>query len=279
MPGTAATISMSSAKSAISPGATHAAAIGVDVLAEQRDFLDALLGQAGHFGQHVVQRARHFLAARVGHDAVAAVLRTAFHDRDKGGRTVHARGRQVVELLDLRKTDVHLRALLPLTPREHLGQAVQCLRAEDHVDVGRALDDRSALLAGHAASDADQHPLGLQVLDAAEVAEHLLLRLLAYRAGVEQDQVGFFDIRRRRVALSGAEHVGHLAGVVLVHLAAEGLDEDLPGRRRHLRVQVCAAASNSQRAASSGVLGQGFLLASPGVRIHTSLTWPFMSNV
>ena len=67
---------------------------------------------------------------------------------------------------------------------------MQRLRAEHDVDVGRALDDGRALLAGDAAADADQHAAGLQVLDAAEVGEHLLLRLLAHRAGVEQDQVG-----------------------------------------------------------------------------------------
>ena len=36
----------------------------------------------------------------------------------------------------------------------------------------------------------------LQVLDAAEVGEHLLLRLLAHRAGVEQDQVGLLGVGR-----------------------------------------------------------------------------------
>jgi hypothetical protein len=97
----------------------------------------------------------------------------------------------VVELLDLGEADVHLRAARALARLDHLRQAVQRLRAEHDVDIGRALDDGRAFLAGHAAADADQqHALGLQVLDAAQVAEHLLLRLLAHRAGVEQDQVG-----------------------------------------------------------------------------------------
>ena len=43
--------------------------------------------------------------------------------------------------------------------REHLRQAVQRLRAEHHVDIGRALDDGRAFLAGDAAADADQHAL------------------------------------------------------------------------------------------------------------------------
>ena len=58
MPGISATYSISSAKSAISRRVAHRAAVGVDVLAEQRHFLDALVGQAGDLGQHVVERAR-----------------------------------------------------------------------------------------------------------------------------------------------------------------------------------------------------------------------------
>ena len=45
------------------------AAVGVHVLAEQRHFPHALLGEIGDLGQHVLERPRHFLAARVGHDA------------------------------------------------------------------------------------------------------------------------------------------------------------------------------------------------------------------
>ena len=69
---------------------------------------------------------------------------------------------------------------------------MQRLRAEHHVDVGRALDDRRAFLARDAAADADQQVgvFALEVADAAEVGEHLLLRLLAHRAGVEEDDVG-----------------------------------------------------------------------------------------
>jgi hypothetical protein len=106
---------------------------------------------------------------------------------------------------------------------------VQGLRAEDHVHIGRALDDLGPFLAGHAAAHADQHAFFLQVLDPAEVAEHLFLRFLAHRAGVEQDQVGLVHVGGGLVALGGAQHVGHLVRVVLVHLAAEGFDEDFFG--------------------------------------------------
>ena len=76
----------------------------------------------------------------------------------------------------------------------------------------------------------------LERLPAAELAEDLFLRLLADRAGVDQDDVGFGSTLSvsSRPSLGG-EHVGHLGRVVLVHLATVGLDEELAGagwRRR-----------------------------------------------
>ena len=65
------------------------------------------------------------------------------------------------------------------------------------------------------------------MLDAAEVVKHLLLRLLAHRAGVEQDHVRVFRSVRLDYALAVAEDIGHLVRVVLVHLATKGTDVKL----------------------------------------------------
>ena len=87
--------------------------------------------------------------------------------------------------------------------RDQVGQAVQRLRAEHDVDVRRALDDGRALLRCDAAADADDEvgALRLERAHAAQVVEHPLLRLLAHRARVEQDDVrvlGPLGERRRR---------------------------------------------------------------------------------
>ena len=72
----------------------HRPGIRIHILAEQRDLAHALAGQAFHLRKHLLERAADFLAARVGHDAKAAVLAAAFHDRDEGSRTGRARLRE-----------------------------------------------------------------------------------------------------------------------------------------------------------------------------------------
>jgi hypothetical protein len=92
--------------------------------------------------------------------------------------------------------------------------------AEHHVDPGRSLHDRVAVLLGQAAADGDLHA-GMAVLDGPQVAEvsvQAVVGVLPDRARVEDDDVG-------RVALVGAgvagvlEEPGEPFGVVHVHLA------------------------------------------------------------
>ena len=104
---------------------------------------------------------------------------------------------------------------------------MQRLRAEDDVDIGRAADDLPTLLARDTSAHADENvgTRTLERLHAPEVGEHLLLRLLAHRAGIEEDEVGLGGVAGFLVTLGGGEHVGHLVRVVLVHLASERADE------------------------------------------------------
>ena len=206
--------------------AADAAAVRVHVLAEQGHLLHAQERQLRHFREHIFERARNFLAAGIGDDAEAAILATALHDGYKGRHALDSRRRQAVELLDLRKRNIDLRPAGAAARCNQLGQAVQGLRAEYHVDIRRARHDGGAFLAGDTAAHADDYAgtRALQVLHPAQVMEHFLLRLLAHRAGIEHNHVGFGRIVGGFHVLCRGEHVGHFGRVVFVHLAAERLD-------------------------------------------------------
>ena len=106
---------------------------------------------------------------------------------------------------------------------------MQRLRAEHHVDERRALDDRRAFLARDAAADRDHQPRvgALQVAHAAEIGEYFFLRLFAYRAGIEDDDVRLFGQIGALAALRGAHDLRNLLGVVLIHLTAERAQVEL----------------------------------------------------
>ncbi|EEP67940.1 hypothetical protein GCWU000324_02191 [Kingella oralis ATCC 51147] len=207
----------------------HFAAIGVDVLPQQVDFFHALLRQAGDFGEYVVQWAREFFAARVGHDAEGAVFGTAFHNGNKRAAAVHAGGGQVVEFFDFGEGDVYLREAGGFFIHNHFGQAVQGLRAEDDIHIGCAFDNGFAFLRGNAAGHADDE-IGVflfQRFHAPEVGEYFFLRFFAHGAGVEENDVGVVGFGNLfNATVFFGEYGEHFFAVVFVHLAAEGADKD-----------------------------------------------------
>jgi hypothetical protein len=183
----------------------------------------------------------------------------------------------VVEFLDFGEADVYLGAPGLAALRDQFRQAMQGLRAEHHVDEGRARDDGRALLAGDATADADDE-VGvrlLQMTHPAEVVEHLFLGLLAHRAGVEEDDVGVFRRAGRGQPFGRIEHVGHLVRVVLVHLAAEGFDVDFfhdPSNRSrtHSMVRLGACLPRSEDAAYRGRQGGAKAESLPLQRLYES---------
>lgn len=91
--------------------------------------------------------------------------------------------------------------------------------------MGRAAEDGFAFLAGDASADADEHArvVFFEGQSPSKVGEHLLLRSLAHGAGIEEHDVGFFSACGRTGLRS--QRVRHAGGVILVHLASEGADE------------------------------------------------------
>ena len=196
--------------------------VRVDVLAEQGDLEDALGDQGLDLGQDVARAAVLLLAAQRRHDAEGAGVVAAHGDGDPAGvgrlAPGRQRGREDLERLE----DLHLGAAVVPGPLQQHRQRADVVGAEDHVDPRRLPHDLAAVLLGQAAADRDLHA-GVGVLDRAqvpEVAVEAVVRVLPYRAGVEDDHVG--------VAAVGAHVAGRLEQtadplrVVHVHLAAEG---------------------------------------------------------
>ena len=69
---------------ALTRGQLQVAAVRVDVLAEQRDLGDTVLGELAHLVEHVVVRPADLGAAHGGHDAERAVVVAPDLDRDPG---------------------------------------------------------------------------------------------------------------------------------------------------------------------------------------------------
>ena len=136
--------------------------------------------------------------------------------------------------------------------RHHGGQSVIGLGAHDDVHVGRSRRDFFTLGLGNAAGNSEQHLAArllsrvLQRAQPPELGIDLLRSLLADMAGVEDDQIGVLDIRRRAIA-ERRQDIRHAGGVVDVHLAAEGLDVEL---LRH-GLAVCRGLAGGRAARQS----------------------------
>ena len=208
------------------------AAPRVDVLAEQRELLDALTGEAGHLGDHLSRAAAALAPAHGGDDAVRADRVAAHRDLHPGLKrpfSVHRQGRGELAVVEPEAPTRHPHP----TRAEPLAEVGDRAGAEGDVDVGIELEDPLALSLGEAAADGD-HALGITSLACrcvAEISRELRVGLLADRACVEDDHVGLLGAR----SLAEAELLEHSLDplrIVGVHLAPEGRDVVAPHCRR-----------------------------------------------
>ena len=209
-------------------------------MAEQRDLFHALSGEEFHFLNDVRDGPAALFSARVRHDAERAAHVAALHDGDEGrgvARLGHVVADRVLGIRFLRDVAdgcaaerkcriVHARLHAAFQDAVHVFKdLVVFLRADDDIEVRDALEKLLPAGLRHAAHEAIDHVRPLLPLGAhdAHFPQGLLLRLVAHRAGVDQDRVGILFRRRQGVAALG-EHPRHLLGVALVHLAAVGLE-------------------------------------------------------
>ena len=217
------------------PPARDVPAIGVDVLAEERDLHDAVRRQAPDLSHQFVEGPADLPATDGGDDAEGALVVAA--DLDRHPRRVG----QVADGQGGREVVVLTRRLFPdLDDRPGGGRLAQqgggppdVVGPEHDVHLGRPLADEVPVLLGQAAGDGDLE-IGaavLQRLEVAEVAVQPVVGVLSDAAGVQEDDVGRLHIVGRLHAVV-CELGGQTLGVVLVHLTPEGADEVLLGHER-----------------------------------------------
>ena len=212
-------------------GQRQVAAVGVDVLAEQRDLDDAVGGQPADLVDEIVERTADLDTPHRRHDAERAAVVAADLDRDPR-RVALPRGGPAAPTGTVRGRRPPPPSRISVTRSvgagfvQQLGRPVHVVGAEHDVDVRRPPADRVTVLLGQAAADHDLEVGAgrFERLEVAERAVELVVGVLADAAGVEHDHVGLVR-PLGGLQTVGLEQAGDALGVVLVHLAPEGANE------------------------------------------------------
>ena len=208
-------------------------AVEIYDLPQQRHFLHAAIRESFHLFHDVRDGPAALLTSRVGHNAEGTLHVAALHDAHKGARLLLLqrvianrilRSLFLIHIDDGKALLIHLLRLFSADDLVHiLDDAVILLRAYHEIHA-RLLHQLTATALRHAAHESG-HQRHLAPPHHAHLAQRLLLRLIAHGAGVDQHHIRI-QIRPRHGIAALDEHLRHLLGVALVHLAAVGFDMD-----------------------------------------------------
>jgi len=209
-----------------------APAVIADRLAQQRHLADAGVDQAADLLDDARRAAADLASADERNDAVGAELVAPPHDAHEGlsGQMRVPDAALLVEVFQglavgvgpARRVEPHLGGAAG--GADHLPQQVQLTRATDQVQAFVARDQRLAQPLRHAAQHADDQGLAIRLAPAGptKARVHLVLRVLADRAGVVQQRVRAAGVIRQLHARVLEQRSRQLA-VQHVHLAAQGV--------------------------------------------------------
>ena len=174
-------------------------AVGVDVLAEQRDLDGAVVDEQADLVQDVAGATVLLLAAEARHDAEGAGVVAADRDRHPAAvDRVALGGQRAREDLE-RLEDLEFGLAVVARALEQARQRPHVVRAEDDVDPRRLVEDGVLVHLREAAADGDLHAVVLVLagLQVPERAVQLAGGVVADGAGVDDDDVGVFAELRR----------------------------------------------------------------------------------
>ena len=220
------------------PSAAVFAMIRVHVLAQERELARARFDEPARFLEDVGDGARILQPARVGHHAEGTELVAPFLNGEKRGRTPRRRlpGQRIEPGFDGKRG---IDDGAPFGLGDHVGKPVVRLGTEHDIDPGRSTTDLLPFGLRDAPGHGEHHgaavllPRALEGAQTAQLGVHLLRRLLADMARVQNDHVGARGTIHGRIA-QRRQNIRHAGGVVDVHLTTVGLDEEFLGQGRSL---------------------------------------------
>ena len=206
--------------------------VGIDVLAQKRDLLEAFTGDTGGFVENTVRISRPFTPARIGNHTETAEVVAAAHDGDPGVDAWNARGNDVIVCLILGQ--IHGQGFQMLILFLGMNRiANQPRQLTIGVWAGQQIDQRLLLgellleILCHAAQDTnDQGPASFESLEVGQMRVHLRVGVFANGTGIHENHIGGFPIFGHDIPFAHEQGSNEL-GVILVHLTTERFDVHL----------------------------------------------------
>ena len=196
--------------------------IAVDRLPKKRDLASAGLHQPGDLTHDVCQLAAPLRPARHRNNAEGAPIIAATLHRHERGHLLFTHRRHVFVVLPAPKRGFG-GALALARARNQLRQTAITVGADHQVYLRHAFEQLRTQPLGHTTHHAQDISRTLVALQLPHASQHALFRVIAHRAGIDQQYVRFGRIVGAHVSLT-SQHSEHQLGIRNVHLAAVGLD-------------------------------------------------------
>ncbi len=174
-------------------------AVGIHVLPQEHNFLDAVLCKMPSLLHDIGSLSRALPAAHVGNDTIAAEVVAAVHNIDTCFKAVFVASRKGLHNLLRLVPDIDHETVAHLTLEQKLGELIDVVGSEDDIHEAVAFAD---LLHGlrflHHAAAQDDALIGMKLFAVSEIpdaAVHAGVGVLPHRAGVVNHQVRLLTVR------------------------------------------------------------------------------------
>ena len=158
------------------------ALIRINVLPQQRHFPNPLLREFINLRDHFIKRSTELFAARVRHHTERTILAASFHHGHVRSWPLTARRHQLIEFLNLGKTDIDFGAPFTFQRVQHDRKSMVGLRSKHKIHIRSAAKDELTLLTGNTSANTNhQIRSGFFPLPPTpELRKYFFLRLLTH---------------------------------------------------------------------------------------------------